>query len=220
MTGDTPAELQRLVAAEFDRQRWEYDLSIGQNLIAEIEQSGEINARRFVRRLPTEFFYRNGTSRENVAAAIERAVGGRRTRRVNDSTMVVFTDNRRYEVKLGPGAQINNSPVNIGNGTQISVNVDASKGDVLRAVEAIIRAALDGAWNPEAARDLASVIDSREDIDVDDIRKITTEVVKSQRPRRGRVKELLGKIAASGLGGALGTGISTGLGELFSQLPL
>jgi hypothetical protein len=207
MTDSTPSELQRLVAGEFDRQRWEYDLTIGQTLLAEIERSGEVNAARLAERLPAEFFHRNRTSRENVVAAIERAVGGRSPKRREAAATLVFADNRRYEVKLGRGAQINN-------------NLEASKEDVLAAVEAMLGAGLAGDWNQDAARDLAAVIESRDDLDFDDVREITAEVVRAEQPKQGRVKELLGKIATGGLGGALGTGISTGLGELIGQLPM
>lgn len=74
--------------------------------------------------------------------------------------------------------------------------------------------------NADAARDLASVIDEREDIDVDDVREITTDVVNAEQPQQGRVRTMLNQIAVSGLGGALSTGISLGLGELIGQLPM
>jgi hypothetical protein len=37
----SPTEFQRLIAAEFDRQCWEYGL-VGDNIVAEIERSGEV----------------------------------------------------------------------------------------------------------------------------------------------------------------------------------
>lgn len=87
-------------------------------------------------------------------------------------------------------------------------------------MEVILRAGLAGSWNEDAARDLAALIDSRGDVSVDDVREITTEVVRAEAPRQSRARQLLDQIAAGGLGGALGTGISAGVGEIISQLPL
>lgn len=219
MTETAPSELQRLLATEFDRHRWEYDLAIGQQLVAEIERSGQVEGQSLAQVVPAEFFHRNRVSRANVAAAIERAVGGRTPNRRFAVATLVFTDNRRYELKLEGGAHFTNSKLNLGSGTQINVERDASRDDVLAAVEAILRAGLADDWNDTAAHDLASLIESRGDVDVNDIREITAEIVEAEQPKRGRVKDLLGKVAIGGLGGALGTGLSAGLGELINQLP-
>jgi hypothetical protein len=221
MSDASPAELQRLIAAEFDRQRWEYDLSVGEHIVAEIERAGEVIPDKLAQRLPTEFFQRNRTSRDLVAAAIRRAVGGR-TPKPSEPVLstLVFDNSRHYEVKLGKGAQITNSQLNVGEGTQINVSVQASKDDVLAAVEALLRAGLVGDWNNDAARELATVLDSRDDIGYEDVQKITAEVVRAEQPKQGRVKELLLKIASGGLGGALATGISAGAGELIPLLPI
>lgn len=220
MTDTTPSELQRLIAAEFDRRRWEYGLDVGPKLVAEIERSGDVNANKLVRVLPPEFFHRNQTNRDIVAGAIERAVSGRTPKREAAGATLVFEDNRRYELKIGKRAHVTNSPINVGSGTQLNVSVDASKRELLGAVEAVIRAGIAGDWNADAARELADVIDGRADIDYDDVRQITAEVAKAEQPKQGRVKKFLTDIAVGGLGGALGTGISAGLGEVIHQLPM
>ena len=220
MTDTTPSELQRLIAAEFDRRRWEYDLDVGPKLVAEIERSGGVDADQLARLLPAEFFHRNQTTRANVAGALERAVGGRTPKRGAAGATLVFADNRRYELKIGKGTQISNSPINVGTGTQFNVSLDASKTDLLGAVEAVIRAGLAGDWNADAARELADVIDGRGDIDYDDVREITAAVAKAEQPKQGRVKKFLTDIAVGGLGGTLGTGVSAGLGEVMNQLPM
>jgi hypothetical protein len=110
--------------------------------------------------------------------------------------------------------------VNVGEGVQINVDVAGDKEELLGAVEAILRAGLAGDWNADAATALASVIEGRDDLGLDDVRRITVEVVEDAQPKQGRVKALLGQIATSGVGGALGTGLSSGLGELLSQLPV
>jgi hypothetical protein len=220
MSETTPARMQRLIADAFDKQGWEYDLTLGPTLVAEIEHEGTVDAERLVRRVPAAFIERNRTTRSTVAAVIDRAVGGHSLKRDEAVTTLVFADNRRYEVRLGRGAQIHNSNLNVGEGMQVNVDLKAREDDILAAVESILRAALAGDWNEEAARDLASVIDSRDDIDLDDVRELAAEVVQTEQPKQGRVKALLGKIAVSGLGGALGTGLSAGLGTLLTQLPI
>jgi hypothetical protein len=221
MTDASPNELQRLIAAEFDRQRWEYDLTVGERIVAEIERAGAVVPDKLAGQLPAEFFQRNRTSRDLVAAAIGRAVGSRTPKRPEPvSSTLVFDNSRHYEVTFGKGAQITNSQLNVGEGTQINVSVQASKDDVLGAVEALLRAGLAGDWNEGAARELATVIDSREDVGYEDVQVVTAEVVQAEQPKQRRLKELLLKIATSGLGGALATGISAGAGELIHLLPI
>jgi hypothetical protein len=219
MTKATPAEMQRLIADAFDRQGWEYDLTLGRTLVAEIERAGGVDAEALARHVPAAFIERNRTSRSSVAAAIERAVGDRQVKPEAAQATVVINDNR-YQVNVSGASQISNSRLNVGDGTQINVDVNASKENVLAAIEALLRSGLTDAWNADAARDLASVIDQRDDIDVEDVREITTEVVKAERPKQGRVRTMLNEIAVSGLGGALSTGISSGLGEFIAQLPI
>ena len=218
MSTATPAELQRLIADAFDRQGWEYDLTLGRNLVEEIERAGGVDAGALARRLPAEFIERNRTTRAHAAAAIERAVGGRSVKREESATTLVFADNRRYEVRLARGAQITNSNLNVGEGTLVSV--EARRDNVMAAIEAVLRAGLAGNWNAEAAGHLAEVVDGRDDIDFEDVREITADVVIAEQPKQDKVKELLNEIAVSGVGGALSTGITTGLGELLGQLPL
>jgi hypothetical protein len=217
MSDTTPAAMQRLLAAEFERQGWDYDLSVGRDIVEEAERRGEVDGAALAKRVSVEFLARTGASREDVADAIDSAIGGRHLTREPDQALVI--NDNRYQVNLTGNSQINNSKLNVGDGTQINVDVNASKDNVLAAVAALLRSGLSEAWNGDAARDLASVIDGREDIGLNDVREITAEVVKADQPTQGKVKTLLGKIAVSGLGGALGTGLSAGLGELLTQLP-
>jgi hypothetical protein len=78
---------------------------------------------------------------------------------------------------------------------------------------------LAGDWNAEAARELAAVVDARDDVGYDDIEHVTIEVA-AEDPEPGRIRGLLKTIAANAIGGAMGTGISAGLGQVLSQLPL
>jgi hypothetical protein len=74
---------------------------------------------------------------------------------------------------------------------------------------------LSGEWNPDAARELADVIDQRGDVTVHEIRELTTRVGQEEKAGSGRVKAFLADVASNGLGGALGAGIAAGLGFLF-----
>lgn len=101
--------------------------------------------------------------------------------------------------------------MNVG-GTQVVVDVNADRGDVLAAVEALVRAGLVGEWNPAAAVELARVVDERSDVSVDDVRELTVKVVEAEKPTSARVKEFLASVATNTISGALGAGISAGLG--------
>jgi hypothetical protein len=218
--GASSAELRRLLAAEFDRQGWDYDLTTGARLIDQIKSEGRVDGKRLAEVLPAEFFQRNSTNKDLVASAIERAVGGSSVEEKPPVPTTINIADNRHQVNLGPGAQIIGSNLNVGDGAQLNLDVKSSKDDVLAAVDAILRAGLAGDWNGDAADALASLIGERGDIDFEDVRRVTTEVVVAEQPRQHRVKALLGQIAAGGLAGALGTGMSAGLGELISQLPI
>jgi hypothetical protein len=133
------------------------------------------------------------------------------------TTIVIGGNN--YQVNVGAGASVVNTNLNVGEGTQIIASAVADKQDVLLAVEAIVRAGLAGDWNKDAAKELASVVSDRSDLDYEDVQTVVSEVVKAEQPTKQRAKDLLGRIAASGLGGALATGITAGVGEAITHLP-
>jgi hypothetical protein len=64
------------------------------------------------------------------------------------------------------------------------------------------------------------VIQDREDIDLDDVRETTAEVLSLEQPSPSRAREMVEKIATAGLGGAFGTGITAALGHLIANPPL
>jgi hypothetical protein len=207
--GSTPTEIQRRIATEFERNGWEYDLSVGTQLVRAIDRAGGVDGESLAQRVPTDFLVRNTVTREAVANAIERAVGGASIERAVEAATVVINDSR-YSINLGPGAEIEGSTINVG-GTQINVSANVEKNEVFAAAEALIRAGLSGNWNPYAARDLAAVIDQRGDVTVDEIRELTTEVATATKPTSDRVRDFLTQIAANAIGGALSVGISAGL---------
>jgi hypothetical protein len=221
VTDTSPSKMQELLAAEFDRQGWEYDLTIGSALIEEIERVGTVDPEHLASLVPSAFVSRHGTTRPLVAAALGRALGGRRPKRDTErAATLVFADHRTYEVNLGPGAAISHSNLNLGDGQQINVNVEGAREDVLAAVDAIVSAGLTGEWNDDAVRELGAVLDTRDDLTLQDVTATVIATVERERPSQGRAKQLLDRIAVSGLGGLLTIGLSSGIGEVFSQLPL
>jgi hypothetical protein len=217
--GTSPSELQRLLAAEFDRRRWEYDLSTGRRLIEEVERAGLVDPSQLAQLVSAGFLRKNHTDRSDVAEAIERAIGGHTPGRERSTATLIFSDNRRYELTLAPGAQLRHSKVNVG-GNQIVVGAEADKAQLLAGVEALLKAGLAGSWDTDAAGSLEALLADRADITIEDIRRVAVEVLSQEQPKQSRAREFLERLAASGLGGALGTGLSAGVGELLSQLPL
>jgi hypothetical protein len=219
MTDATPAGLQRLIATTFDAQGWVYDLSVGPQLVEAIRKQGGVDGAKLSRVLPATFFERNRVSRDLVSKVIERALGGVMLREESRMPTTIVIAGNNYQVNVGEGASIVNSNLNLGEGTQIVASADADKQDVLLAVEAIVRAGLAGDWNDGAAKELAALVDSRSDLDYEDVQKVASEIVKAEQPSKQRVKDFLTRIATSGLAGALATGITTGVGEAVTHLP-
>jgi hypothetical protein len=91
---------------------------------------------------------------------------------------------------------------------------------VLLAVEAIVRAGLAGDWSDDAAKDLASLIAGRADLRYEDVQAVALEVARREQPTKERLKGFLARIAASGISGALATGLTAGLAEAMHLLPL
>lgn len=217
MSDSSPSELQRLLAHEFERRGWHYDLTIGRTLVEEIERRGEIDSQALAQQVPVTYLDRNHAQRRDIAEAIESAIGGRRPVADAGTTTLVINDNR-YSLSLGAGAQITGSNVNVG-GAQINVQGNASKDEVLAAAAALVRSGLAGHWNSEAATELARVIDTRDDITFSDIEELTREVADVEQADSHRVRGLLSAIATNAVGGALGTGMAAGLGQVLAHLP-
>jgi hypothetical protein len=222
VTLTTRSDLQRRLAAEFDRRLWQYEMDAARAIVDAVEAAGAVDPQYLADRVPAGVLRRNGIDRPTMAEAIEAAIGGftlKPPEPTMSTTAITINDNR-YQVNVGAGASMDSSKINVGDGQQINVDVEAPKDQVLEAVRALVRAGLTGDWNDGAAGDLAKVLAGRVDIGLDDIQVVTAEIVEAEQPTQGKVKALLGKIAVSGLGGALGTGIATGAAQILPYLPL
>jgi hypothetical protein len=76
VTAEPVAEIQRLLAAEFERRGWEYDLVVGRVISEEIAREGQFDASRLVRLVPSEFLARARATRAEVTDAIAKALSG------------------------------------------------------------------------------------------------------------------------------------------------
>jgi hypothetical protein len=179
-----------------------------------------VDAQRIVQALPSAFFDRNRVPKDTVRAVVERAIGGSTFAEEARMLTTIVIGGSNYQVNVGAGASIVNSNLNIGEGSQIVVSTEADKDEVLVAVEAIIRAGLAGEWNDDAATALAEVIGRRGDFGYEDVQRVATSVVTAEQPTRAAAKDFLSRIAASGLGGVLATGMTTGVAEVMHLLPL
>jgi hypothetical protein len=145
--------------------------------------------------LPAERLERNGATRDQVAAAIGRAIGGYTPRAAEGAPVtLIFQSDNRYQLNLAEGAQISDSQVNVG-GTQINVRADSPKEDVMSGVAELVRAGLRENWNPDAARELGEVVEAREDVTLEDVESVTEKVIAEESPEPERAKGMLRKIA-------------------------
>jgi hypothetical protein len=220
MTATTPAEFQRLVAIAFDAQGWQYEMSVGPMLVEAAKRGGRTDGNELAQVLPKTFFDRNRVTRDAVASVLTRAVGGRTVEEEVTVPATIVIGGNNYQLNMGAGASIVSSNVNLGDGSQITVTSDGDKQDVLLAVEAIVRAGLAGDWSDDAGKDLASLVAGRTDLTYEDVQAVALEVAKREQPTKERLKGFLARIAASGISGALATGLTAGLAEAIHLLPL
>lgn len=204
MAGTQRSELKTRLAAEFDKQGWEWDLAADRALGKRLASGDVVDGDVLAGALPGEFFSRNRTTRLLVAAAIDRAIGGRTVQEETTVPTTLVIGGNNYHVNIGEGAMVANSSLNVGEGTQIVIESAGSRDDVLTGVEALVRAGLTGDWSTEAANALNELVASLSDISADDVQRVTTEVVLAQQPSQGRAKSFLATVGAHGLGGSSG----------------
>lgn len=213
------AELQRRLATEFERQGWPYEPDIGPALLDYIGQTGPADGATLAQRVSADFLERHRISRDQMAAALDRAVGAATVEREDASSVTLnFTDNR-YAVQVSDGGSVVNSTVNTA-GTQLVVAASSSRDEVLAAVATLVRAGLDGEWDEDQVRSLSELVDARDDIGFEEVRAITMSAVRdapstADFPLADRAKVLVGEVSTGAISGALGTGIVAALGALF-----
>lgn len=208
------AELQRRLASEFAAQGWSYEHDLAPALLDSVERGGAADGETLVRRVPADYLDRHNIAREQMVRVLDRALGDQTIEAGSGGTTSVVINDNRYSISVGAEASVSNSQLNTA-GNQLVVQAETSKEDVLATAIALVRAGLTGDWNDAAARDLGEVIDSRADIDIEDVREIVRQVVEEEKPEKARIKELVTKISTSAISSALSTGIIAALGTLF-----
>jgi hypothetical protein len=216
MIETTPSTLQRLLADEFTRRGWRYDLSVARDLLGEIEKSGAIEPAVLAGKVSTTFLEANVVTRAAIADAIGNALAGRTLVAEAPSTLII--NDHRYSLHIGAGAQVSQSSLNVA-GNQIVIHASSSRDELTAAVAALVRTGLAGTWNPDAARELARVVDSRSDVTFEDVDALVRETAESEKPDARQIRSLLSAVATNALGGVLGTGLASGLGHVLALLP-
>jgi hypothetical protein len=202
--------MQRLLASEFERHGWTYDLNVAPAILNEVERAGIVDPERLATKVPAEYIERVGATRADLVDAIACAIGGLELKVETQNTLTI--NDNRYSINVAAGAQITRSTLN--SGSQVSIQGESPKDDILDAVATLVTAGLGGEWNVEAADDLAQLVAARVDITPEEIQRRTLAAATASGADAGQVKELLREIAAGTISGVLGTWIVAALGTL------
>lgn len=209
--------MQSLLSAEFETRGWQWDLTTGREIVMEIERRGRVEPEHLAKLASSDWLARNGLTRAELSEAVADALGDVAPEAPTaPGVTTIVVGGTHYDLS---GSTFSGGNVNVG-GTQINVGTNSDPATLLDAVAALVRAGIAGDWNGDAATALAGELAGRDDIGIEDVQNKAAEIVREEQPKQGAVKGFLAKIAASGLGGALATGISAGAGEVISQLPM
>src|SRR4051812_9633350 len=74
VSADVTAQIQRALAAEFERRGWEYDLNTGRRIAEVIAKTGQVDAPSLARTVGLRSLARTPPDRSDVESAIEQAV--------------------------------------------------------------------------------------------------------------------------------------------------
>jgi hypothetical protein len=220
MTQLTPAHFESLLAAEFDRQGWQYELGLGKNLVVAAVDHGSVDGAKLSALVASGFFSRNGATPEHLAAAIDRVAGGAQiaTEVAAPSIQITVQSGDSYTVDIGAGANFQNSPLNIGPGNQLQINSQSTSDELTTALGALVAAGLGGEWDEKAARAIGASIEEQGKLSLEEAKAAVLEAGKEVGPEPSRIREFTEKVAVSGLGSFLTTAISLGLGDLLHLL--
>jgi hypothetical protein len=220
MSGEPAAQIETLLAAEFDRQGWEWGLDIGRTLLDGVEPLGQIDGEALAARIPADFLQRNRTTRQNVASAINRAARGLSVASGSrqDSVQITIQSGDTYNVSFGANANLQNSPFNIGPGRQLQIDSSSTSEDLATALGALVAAGLAGEWDEQAARAIGGSIEDQQKISLEEARAAVLEAGRDVAPDPSAVRGFIEKVAVSGLGSFLSTAMSLGLTDLLHLL--
>jgi hypothetical protein len=211
------AEIEATLAEEFGAQGWDYGLGVSRALAAGLTEGSAVSPAALAARVPAGELERIGIARADLEAAIERSIGAHVVAVAPATQPLSITiNNQRYDLEVSGNASIDGSNLNLG-GTQVNVDVDVDRNEVLAGVEALLRAGLAGRWDRGAAEALAQLIATRGDLSAEQISELTQEVGRAERPEPGRIRALLEKVAVGAATSTLGQGLTAGLGLLLQN---
>ncbi len=212
----TRARMRSRLAGEWEAMGWEWDLQIGGLILDRIATDGVVDASALAAVLPASYLSRYDTDRETLAEVIDRALGGETldTDAASTGTVVVNGDSFNLTFNLADNAKIENSPFNIGSGTQINLDAGAGREELLYALRALLAAGLSGGWDAAAALALGRAIEEQGLLSTEDVRGAALEAGELTGADSSKVRELIEKVAVSGLGGFLATSLGFGLSDL------
>lgn len=212
----TRARMRSRLASEWEAMGWEWDLQVGALLLDYVEAAGAVDASDLAGVLPASYLSRYETDRETLAEVIDRALGAEilDSEVTSASIVTVNGDSFNLTFNLSDNAKIENSPFNIGPGTQINLDMGAGRDELLNALGALVAAGLSGDWNSGAALALGRVIEEQDTLSTVDIRNAVLQAGELSGADPAKVRELIEKVAVSGLGGFLATSLGSGLTDL------
>ena len=210
MTAATRTEMQRLLAHEFERRGWSYDLVTVPTILDEVQRVHVVEPERLAETVSAEYLERVGATRVDIAGAIKDAIGDREL--VAETTTTMIVNDHRYSINFGTGAQVTGSSLNTG--APISVQGGSPKEEILDALATLVTAGLGGEWNTEAADGLAQVIAGRGDISSRDIQDRALAAAEAAGTDRGRARELITQVASGTVSGVLAPWIIAALGQV------
>lgn len=218
----TRAQMRSRLASEWEAMGWEWDLQIGGLILDRLGADGSVNPQAIAAALPSSYMSRYGSDRESIAEVIERAIGGQVLEADRDkapSTVIINGDTYNLSVELSGEAKIEGSPIKVGPGPQVNIDIDASREAVFTGIEALLHAGFAGGWDAKAVQALGKVVEDRGDLTAEEISTFTQEVGKSERPEPGQIRALLEKVAVGAASSTLGQGLTAGLGLLLQNPP-
>ena len=216
--GLTPGRMRTALAAELDASTYEYDPPLIAAIVDAVVERGTVEPDQLAALASRTYLDRNGLDRGALAGVIARALGGSVPRPAASATVSIRGGDVTYNVKLS--GQSNVGSLNVGSGTQIVAEAGGYRNALLAGWAALGEAGLRDEWDADAAAIVATAIAERDDVTVADVQATTAETVRREQPKQSRAKAFLEKVAAGGLGGALGTGIAAGGGEVIHLLPM
>src|SRR6201991_358055 len=182
MVSLTPGQMRNRLAAELDRSGYDYDAPIISAIVETITSDGAVQPARLAQVVTSTYLTRNGTSRQEIAALIARALGASQPKPEPAPVSISIREgDTNYNLQLSDHAQVGS--LNVGPGTQIVVDAGADRDTVLAAVVALVQAGLRDEWDAATAGALASRVDERDDISMTDIQTATVETMTAEQPK-------------------------------------